>query len=216
MATNAPRPITRRGRFELLNGIYVILNEGPGLFELARAVLDAGVKLLQYRAKGGIVPKSLGILRAMTSEFGALLIVDDDWRAAIEFDCDGAHLGPGDDGFEEVGPVRASLGDRLIGLSCGSLVEVQTANQSDVDYLGVGSLYVTSSKPDAGAPIGTAELLRLVRASTLPVAAIGGITAETIPEIRASGAAMAAVLSAICNATDPQLAARELVDAWQR
>ena len=70
MAANAPRSVARQERVKLLKGIYVILNEAPSLLELARAVLDAGVKLVQYRAKGGIVPKSLGVLRAMTSECG--------------------------------------------------------------------------------------------------------------------------------------------------
>lgn len=216
MATNAPRPVARGRRRELLRGIYVILNEGPNFSELTRAVLDAGIKLVQYRAKGGIVPKNLGVLRAMTSECGALLILNDDWRAAVDFECDGVHLGPGDDGFEDLAPVRDAIGDRLIGLSCGSLVEVRAANQSDVDYLGVGSVYATSSKADAGAPIGITGLRELVRATGLPVAAIGGITAAGIPQVRATGAAMAAVISAICNAIDPKPAARELVDAWRR
>lgn len=214
MATNAPRSVTRHDRTKRLRGIYAILNEGPSLPELTRAVLDAGIKLVQYRAKGGIAPKSLRILRAMTSESDAMLIVNDDWRAAVEFGCDGVHLGPGDDGFNRVAIVRDALGDSLIGLSCGTIDEVDAASSSDVDYLGVGSVYATNSKADAGAPIGGEGLGELVRASTVPVAAIGGITVGRLPQIRASGAAMAAVISAISNATDPQYAARELVDAW--
>ena len=91
MAADAPRPVARHERAQRLCGIYAILNEAPGLLELARAVLDAGVKLVQYRAKGGIVPKNLGILRAMTSESDALLMLNDDWRVAVEFECDGVH-----------------------------------------------------------------------------------------------------------------------------
>jgi thiamine-phosphate pyrophosphorylase len=216
MATNAPRPVTRGARGGLLRGIYVVLNEGPSLLELARVVLDAGARLVQYRAKGGIVPKSVGVLRAMTSECDALLILDDDWRAALRFDCDGVHLGPGDDGFEQLAVVRTALHERLIGVSCGTLAEVNAANGSDVDYLGAGSVYATSSKPDAGAPIGIDGLRALVRASTIPVAAIGGISIAAIPQIRGSGAAMAAVISAIADAADPMRATRDLIDAWHR
>lgn len=211
MAAHAP---TRVARAQLLRGIYAILNDDPQVLELAHAVLDADVKVVQYRAKGGIVPQHLNALRALTRERNALLIVNDDWHAAAAFDCDGVHLGPGDSGFERPAVVRDALRDRLIGLSCGTIDEARAANAGDVDYVGVGSIYATASKSDAGAPIGTAALRAIAAATTIPIAAIGGITAMTIPEVRRSGAAMAAVISAISAATQPRAAARELVGAW--
>lgn len=216
MATNAPPRVTRRSRGELLRGLYVILNDETPVLELARAVLDAGARIVQYRAKNGIVAERVGALRALTRERDALLIMNDDWRAANEFDCDGVHLGPGDAGFERLVPVRRALRERLIGFSCGTIDEVRAANASDVDYIGVGSVYATTSKRDAGVPIGTRGLRALVNVSTVPVAAVGGIAAATIPEIRRSGATMAVVISAISAATHPQEAARELVDSWNR
>lgn len=208
--------VERRRRAELLRGIYVILNEEPRALELAQAVLDAGIRILQYRAKRGIVPERLRALRALTRERDALLILNDDWRATVEFDCDGVHLGPQDDGFESVAPVRDRLSERLIGLSCGTAAEVRGANAAGVDYLGVGSVCATSSKSDAGAPIGCDGLSALVSISAVPVAAVGGITPAALPEIRRSGAAMAAVISVVAAAADPRCAARELVDAWNR
>jgi len=213
MATYAPSRIARARN---LQGIYVILNEERRVLQLARRVLDAGVRLVQYRAKAGIVAENLEALRALTRGRDALLILNDDWRCAQRFDCDGVHLGPDDDGFDRVAVVREAMGERLIGLSCGSIEEVLAANVSDADYLGVGSVYVTPSKDDAGAPIGTQALHRLAAASTLPVAAVGGISAANIAEIRDSQVAMAAVVSAISDSTDPYRAARELVEAWQR
>jgi len=208
--------VNPRERGIRLGGIYVILNDSPALPALARDVLDGGVRIVQYRAKSGIVKERLRRVRALTRERAALLVVNDDRQAALEFDCDGVHLGPDDEGFDRVAAVRARLGERLIGLSCGTPEEVRAANAAPVDYAGIGSVYATSSKDDAGAPIGVPALRALVEACALPVAAIGGITLARIPEIRASGAAMAAVISAVADSSDAKRAARALVDAWQR
>jgi thiamine-phosphate pyrophosphorylase len=214
MATDASRQLIRPQRQALLRGIYVILNESPQTLELASAVLAAGARIVQYRAKSGIVADRLRALRALTRERGALLIVNDDWRAANEFDCDGVHLGPDDDGFANVAAVRATMNERLVGVSSGTLAEVKAANGAGVDYLGIGSVYATASKNDAGAPIGVDALRTLVRASAVPVAAIGGITAASAAPVRDAGAAMAAVISAVASADNPERAARELIDAW--
>jgi thiamine-phosphate pyrophosphorylase len=216
VVTQPAASLERARRAQLLRGIYAILNEGPLVVELARAVLAAGVRIVQYRAKGGISEENARALRRLTRERGALLIMNDDWRAALRFDCDGVHLGPGDDGFDRVAPVRKALRERIVGLSCGTIDEVRIANARDVDYIGAGSVYATASKSDAGAPIGTQGLHALVVASAVPIAAVGGITSSALPEIRRSGAAMGAVISAIAGAPEPQRAARELVEAWNR
>ncbi|HEX3457875.1 MAG TPA: thiamine phosphate synthase [Candidatus Baltobacteraceae bacterium] len=192
----------------------MILNEHLEMLDIAKAALDAGVTVLQYRAKLGIVPEHLRALRLLTSESDALLIVNDDWRAAKTFDCDGAHLGPGDSGFSDVAEVRFNLPDALVGLSCGTIEEITKANAADVDYLGIGSVFPTASKADAGAPIGIDGLRTLAAQTYLPVAAIGGITPRNVEEVRATGVAMAAVISAVAAARDPRGAASELVAAW--
>jgi len=197
-----------------LHGIYVILNEDDAIVERAGAVLDGGVRIVQYRAKKGVDAQHLRSLRTLTFERDALLVVNDDWRAAVEYDCDGVHLGPEDDGFSELSRIRAALGRRLVGLSCGTLDEVLRADDASADYLGIGSVYATPSKFDAGEPIGISGLRRLARASALPVAAVGGITRATLPQVRASGVEMAAVISAIAAAEDPERAARDLVSLW--
>ncbi len=214
MDAYASTHVARARRAERLHGIYAIVNEDGRAFELARAALDAGVRVVQYRAKRGIVAVHLHALRALTQQRDALLVVNDDWQAAEKFDCDGVHLGPDDDGFTRVAHVRAALPERLIGLSCGTAAEARAAG--DADYLGVGTVYATASKVDAGAPIGLAGLRAIVAATPLPVAAIGGIAAANLSEVRAAGAAMAAVISAISSADDPRRAARDLVEAWTR
>ncbi len=216
MAAQPAAPLNRAARAQLLHGIYAILDEGPRVLELTQAVLAAGVRIVQYRAKRGVSIEHARALRTLTSRCGALLIMNDDWRAALRFDCDGVHLGPEDEGFERVAPVREALRDRLIGLSCGTVDEVRVANAAAVDYLGAGSVYATSSKDDAGAPIGIDGLSALASASRVPIAAVGGITAANLMKVRQSGAAMAAVISAISAAARPEAAARELLEAWNR
>ncbi len=182
--------------------------------ELADAVLRAGVRVVQYRAKGGISGERVRALRALTREHDALLVMNDDWRAALEYDCDGVHLGPDDDGFARAGDVRAAMGERLVGLSCGTLDEARAANAAGADYLGVGPVFATNSKDDAGAPIGLEGVRVLAGESVVPVAGIGGVNAFRLAEVRHAGASMAAVISAIANAPDAHRAAAELLGAW--
>lgn len=204
----------REQRAALLHGIYAIVNESPRTLEIARAALDAGIRVLQYRAKRGIVAETLQSLREMTRDRNALLIVNDDVEAVGAYDCDGVHLGPDDAGFYDVARVRNALPDRIIGLSCGTVEEADPTRTQGADYLGVGSVYATDSKDDAGEPIGIEGLSRIASTTPLPVAAIGGITLDNVGNVRRSGVAMAALISAISAGEDPSAAAAALVREW--
>lgn len=214
MATLTSARLTRRRRSVRLRGIYIVLNEDERVEQTAQAALAAGVKIVQYRAKSGIRIDRLARLRSLTREHDALLIVNDDWRSAHDADCDGVHLGPDDDGFADVAPVRAANAEFIIGLSCGTANEAQHATASDIDYIGVGSIYSSPSKADAGEPIGIEGLIRVARSTPLPIAAIGGINAQNLGAVRRTGVAMAAVISAVAGDADPGRAARHLVEIW--
>ena len=214
MATDEVTALRRARRAEKLRGIYVIVNEDAGAPALARAVLESGVKVLQYRAKSGVHVGHIQLLRQFTLANDVLLILNDNWRAALAYDCDGVHLGPDDEGFAAVASMRAAFGDRLIGLSCGTVDEARFANAQDVDYIGVGAVYATASKTDAGVPIGIDGLRTIAAESWNPVAAIGGIGPAQLDEVRATGVAMAAVISAVADAVDPKAAAQALVERW--
>lgn len=214
MATHAPSHVTRARRAQLLRGLYVIVNDSPNALALAEAALNAGVCVLQYRAKNGAEAARLAALRALTQERGALLILNDDWRIALATNCDGAHLGPGDDGFDDPRSVRDAAPELLVGLSCGTAEEVDSATQAGVDYLGIGSVFATVSKRDAGTPIGIAGLRSLAARTTVSVAAIGGIDATNLAQVRSCGVAMAAVIGAVANSANPRRAAEELVALW--
>lgn len=210
--------MTRAQRAALLRGIYAIVNEGAATdpVALTRAVLQSGVCIVQYRAKSGIVPAHAHALRDLTRASKALFIINDDWRAVRAYDADGVHLGPEDALPGDIAAIRAALPDALIGISCGTPEEARTAGAGEAaDYIGVGAVYATSSKADAGAPIGIEGLRRVAHAARLPAAAIGGITLERVAQVRASGVAMAAVISAIAGDADPGRAAAELVRAWR-
>lgn len=208
--------MTRKQRAQRLRGIYAIVNEGAqcDVIGLADAMLSGGIRMLQYRAKRGIVAEHAHELRRLTRAYDALFILNDAWAAVQQYDADGVHIGPDDAHESEREAVRAALHDRVLGISCGTPAEAQSAERLDADYIGVGSVYATTSKADAGEPIGVRGLRAVCAACTLPAAAIGGITLDSIPEIRATGVAMAAVISAVCAAPDAKAASRALVERW--
>jgi thiamine-phosphate pyrophosphorylase len=177
-------------------------------------MLAAGIRTIQFRAKAGV---DRAIARAMTAAAhaaGGRLIVNDDLEAALA--CDGWHAGQEDLAGRDPRALRARLGDRLFGVSCGVPEEARLAEAFGADYVGVGPFAATGTKSDAGAAIGAAGVRRVVEATRLPVVAIGGIDARNLAEVAGSGASMAAVISAIARARSPEGAARELVAGWAR
>lgn len=169
---------------------------------------------MQYRSKNGVERDVLVRAWERTRASGALLIVNDD---AELIDCaDGVHLGQEDLARLDTAALRTRARAKIIGISCPDVVSAHAARAIGADYIGVGSMYATGTKHDAGAPIGPEGIRAAVRAVDLPVVAIGGITLERIAEVRATGAAMAAVITAISRASNRTAAARALVDAWAR
>ncbi|WP_306319989.1 MULTISPECIES: thiamine phosphate synthase [unclassified Streptomyces] len=126
----------------------------------------------------------------------------------------GVHVGQSD---LPAASVRQLIGDdAVLGLSAATREEVRAAakDPARVDHIGIGALHATRTKADAPAPLGHEGFAELVRGSPLPAVAIGGVTPEDLPHLRAAGAAGAAVVSGICAADDPRTAARTYADAW--
>ncbi|MFN3653675.1 MAG: thiamine phosphate synthase [Armatimonadota bacterium] len=203
-----------------VRGLYVITDDSRtgerGHVEVARAALKGGARLVQLRDKrrdtGELLPLAREI-RTLCREAGALFIVNDRIDLALAAEADGVHLGPTDFPVREarqlVGP------ERLIGVSVDSLEQVEAAEAEDADYLGVGAVYGSGTKLDAGDAVGPQQVSRFREASTLPIVAIGGITLERVPEVRAAGAHAVAVISAVSAAEDPLSAARALSEACE-
>jgi thiamine-phosphate pyrophosphorylase len=197
-------------------GVYALIDPAAHAEPVAYldALLRGGIRLVQIRAKGGLAPDVLRTAVARIRAAGGIAIVNDDVDLALE--ADGVHLGQEDLAGHDLRALRTRLGARAIGLSCGTPAEARAVPPGLVDYLGAGPIFATSSKGDAGAPIGVNGVRVVVEATTLPVAAIGGITLAAVPRVRETGATMAAVISALAAASDPAATARAFVAAWGR
>lgn len=197
-----------------LRGIYGIVDADAvsDAVVFADALVGAGIRVLQYRAKAGVDRLVLEALCRCAHARGARLLVNDDLEAALR--ADGWHAGQEDLAGRDLAELRAALGERLFGISCGTPEEARAAEAAGADYVGTGPFAATSSKADAGTPIGAAGLRGVVAVTSLPVVAVGGIDGANIAAVAATGAAMAAVISALAYARDPAAAARDLVRRW--
>ncbi len=198
--------------------LHVLLDcagsRGRDICTVARAVLDGGATVIQLRDKTASTARLLEagrVLRELTRAHHALLIINDRVDLALALEADGVHLGQDDLPARQA---RRLLGpERILGLSAGNLAEASSAIAAGADYLGVGPIFGTQSKADAGPSIGTHLLSTLAARHTLPLVAIGGITAENAAIAIQAGATGIAVISAVANAADPLLAARRLANA---
>lgn len=196
----------------LLRGVYALID--PDRVEpigFTEALLRAGIRLIQIRAKSGIDGTTLIAIASRVRAAGGLAIVNDDVRLARL--ADGVHLGQEDAATLDLPALRRALAPRIIGLSCGAPQEARAADPALIDYIGAGPVFASPSKHDAGEPIGLSGVRAVADATTLPVAAIGGITLTNVARIPETGAAMAAVIGAlVCD--DPEPVARDLIARW--
>lgn len=182
--------------------------------ERALACVRGGATLVQLRLKDADARTQVEVARALIAALPSRipLIMNDRADLAIAAGAAGVHVGPED---LPAAAVRRILGpDRLVGVSVGNDVEALQA--SDADYVGIGPVYATSSKGDAGAAIGVEEFARLVALCARPAVAIGGIDATNAAAAIAAGASGVAVIRALFSADDPERAAQLLRSAIGR
>jgi thiamine-phosphate pyrophosphorylase len=178
----------------------------PRLSALVESALQGGVKWVQYRNKTAPAPlrraQAIELLRICRTH-GAKLIINDDVWLAVEIGADGAHLGKNDIPGGGLATARDALGSkRILGVSCyDDLDRAVAAVAAGADYIAVGSVFASATKPEAA----RASLDMLTAAKqrfTVPVVAIGGITIKNAPQVLAAGADMVAVMSDLFNAMD--------------
>ncbi|MEL6416400.1 MAG: thiamine phosphate synthase [Pseudomonadota bacterium] len=191
-----------------------ILCPGPALVETVTAAVRGGVSFVQLRDKDAATRDRIAAactLKDALSGTGVPLVINDDLEAAVVADVDGVHIGQDD---VTLAMARQRLGDdKIIGLSCEAPEQVTAADARLVDYLGLGTVFPTSTKSDHKPTIGLEILSEMVRLAQLPTVAIGGLKKEHAANMLETGCDGIAVVSAICGQPDPESAARDLCRA---
>lgn len=178
-------------------------SRGRSNMDVVREMLDAGIRLIQYREK----EKEMGekyaqckVIRQMTRDAGAAFIVNDHADLALMVQADGIHIGQEDLPIEAV---RALVGERMvIGLSTHSPEQARNAIDRGADYIGVGPIYRTHTKKDVCEPVGLTYIDYVVANHDIPFVAIGGIKAHNVADVIDHGASCVCMVTEIVGADD--------------
>jgi thiamine-phosphate pyrophosphorylase len=196
--------------------LYLVSSPVPGLEAVVAAALGAGVRLVQYRAKEGEpIDDSQRLyqarqLRQLCASHGALFIVNDRIDLALAVEADGVHLGQGD---LPPAVARQLLGpERLIGRSTHGIDQLRQAVADGCDYVGVGPVNATPTKPGRE-PVGLTYVRQAAAESPIPFFAIGGLDCANVEAVRQAGGQRVAVVRAITAAADPAAATTALLQA---
>lgn len=192
-----------------LRGLYAITPDDfmlPRLVAKVKAAVDGGARVVQYRNKSVSADLRRIHARALLSVCrvaGACLIVNDDLALALEIGADGVHVGKDDCPVASLRNVRQALGaERILGVSCyNDKAAAQAASDAGADYLAVGSVFASATKPQA-ANASLEFLADVKQRYSLPVCAIGGITLDNAPAAIEAGADMLAVISGLFEVMD--------------
>jgi thiamine-phosphate pyrophosphorylase len=195
--------------------LYVILDadlvRGPAL-EIARQLMGAGVRLLQYRAKDLPARQTLETARQIADlarKRDAMFFVNDRPDLAYLAGAYGVHVGQEDLSVEQA---RTVLGqDRWVGVSTHNREQFEQAVATSADYVAIGPIFATTSKANPDPAVGTALLRELRPLTKKPIVAIGGIRLENAAGLIEAGAASVAVISDILSASDPAEQARQFI-----
>ena len=203
-----------RERFDRLHraSLYLITSPGDRLFETVKASLEAGLLLVQYRDKNASDGEKYDRARHLCElchRYGALFLVNDSVDIALAVGADGVHLGQQD---LPVPVARKLLGfQKIVGCSTTDPAEMKRALEGGADYLGVGPVYETPTKPGKAAA-GFDYVRYAAQHAGVPWFAIGGIDAENVGEVVAAGADRVAIVRAIAQAESPAIATQSLLD----
>ncbi len=208
--------MTYEDRMELFHqsDLYVVITEKmckgrPSEFVLEEC-LKAGVKIVQFREKEGDdrtkYYKALKF-RKITKDYNALLIIDDRVDLALMVEADGVHLGQGDLPISETRKIAPQL---IIGASTHNLEQAIKAQDEGASYVNIGPLFPTQTKATSVSPLGLSALEQIPPHLKIPFTCMGGIKLDNIEEVLKRGARHIAVVTAVTEADNIQLAVRDL------
>ncbi len=207
--------LLRQQKKAKVSGLYVIIDaevlKGRNEVEVARQAILGGARMVQLRdklrPKGMLVPLAQE-LKKVCAQSDVLFIVNDYLDLVIASDADGLHIGQEDLPFAEAR--RMLPADKIIGCSSATLDEALRADKQGADYIAVGSIYPTPTKP--GTRLAGLKMLRQVKKKvSVPVVAIGGINEDNIADVIRAGAGAFAVISAVLSGNDVRKASQRLV-----
>ena len=197
--------------------LYVVtdesLSKGRSNVEIARLAYEGGADVVQLRMKNATKEDMLRDalqIKEIADEMNKFFIVNDNIEVAIESEADGVHLGQSDMPLEEAIDMMGS--DRIIGISVTTVEEAEKAEAGGASYVGVGSIFATTTKPDAAQSLGLDAIFKIRQAVDIPIVAIGGINQGNIQSVIKAGADCAAVVSAVVAQDDVKKAAHDLRD----
>ena len=173
------------------------------------AAVKGGATSIQVRLKNATAREVVEVTRSIMSRVSVPVIVNDRADIALAAGAAGVHVGEADLPVSAIR--RFAPADFIIGASLGS--DAELLNAKDADYVGVGPVYGSDSKSDAGAEIGVEGFKRLAVLVPHPAVAVGGITADRALQITVAGAVGVAVINAIFKADDPEAATRAIAAA---
>jgi thiamine-phosphate pyrophosphorylase len=203
--------------------LYLLADSGlmppERLPEVVSRAIEGGVTLVQLRMKGATTIEQIGVARRLLrvcQPSSVPLLVNDRVDVALAAGTDGVHVGHiGEEDMEPADARRLVGRDALVGVSVGSAGEAKMAEAAGASYVSAGPMFSTTTKSNAGPPMGVA-LLQAVRGAThLPLVVIGGITAERAASLYEAGADGVCVGSAIMCAADPRAAAQAFARAYK-
>lgn len=181
------------------------------LEEQVTFAIEGGITMLQLREKHLSTAEFIKLaetIKVITDKYAIPLIINDNIDVAKAVDADGLHIGQDDIAPEYA---RSAIGtEKILGVSAQTVEQARAAEQAGADYLGVGTIFPTGSKPDAQR-VSLATLKDICTTSQIPVVAIGGLDEQTIPLLQGSGIQGVAVISAIFAKTDIRAAAQNLL-----
>ncbi len=187
---------------------------GRDLIDIVLSAVAGGATMVQLREKHAGTRDFVALakaLKAALAPFNVPLLINDRVDVALAAGADGVHIGQSD---MPAADVRRLIGpDMLLGLSMDTPDNVREAATLDLDYLGLGPVFATATKSDAGAPWGLAGLSAILPEARQPVVGIGGIDLANAADVVRAGAEGVAVVSAICSAKDPAAASAALLAA---
>jgi len=189
---------------------------GRSLLKSVEEAIEGGVTIIQLREKDissrEFYDTAIELLN-LTNRFDIPLIINDRLDIALATGAAGVHLGQED---LPLCPARLLAGnDLIIGVSAHNPAEAIRAEQEGAEYIGAGAVFQTGTKAGAGV-IGPEGLAEIVKSVKIPVVGIGGINRDNISLVNATGAAGAAVISAILSGNDIRKAAEELITKIKR